>query len=122
MLSTSNLANTTEELWPPKPNELDMAAVTSISCITFGTVFHPSTSSIRSTCRGKYFSPSVKGHSQAAASDLVEGWVDLPSGDSLNGSNSFQPSSGTQAVADHRLCGRHAALGKRWAHQRDVGN
>ena len=32
-------AKTTQELWPPKPKELESAAVTTRSCITLGTVF-----------------------------------------------------------------------------------
>eukprot|EP00955_Chlamydomonas_euryale_P111639 366082-Chlamydomonas_euryale.AAC.7 len=42
----SNGAKMHEELCPPKPNELEMAAVILRSCLTFGTVLMPSTSSI----------------------------------------------------------------------------
>ena len=45
---SSNGAKMQEELWPPKPNELDTAAVTLCACFTLGTTSMPSISSIGS--------------------------------------------------------------------------
>ena len=44
-------ANATTELWPPKPKELEIAAVTLCSCFVLGTVFMADTSSTRFSCK-----------------------------------------------------------------------
>ena len=43
-------AKATTELWPPKPKELEIAAVTLCSCFVLGTVFIADTSSTRLSC------------------------------------------------------------------------
>jgi hypothetical protein len=43
-------AKTTLELWPPKPNEFEMAAVMSCCCFSLGTVSMSATSSTRLPC------------------------------------------------------------------------
>lgn len=44
-------AKTTTELWPPNPNELEIAAVMSCWLFTLGTVSMSATSSTRSSCK-----------------------------------------------------------------------
>lgn len=39
-------ANTTTELWPPKPKLLEMPAVMLCCCFSLGTTFRPATSSM----------------------------------------------------------------------------
>ncbi len=46
-----NGANTTTELWPPNPNELEIAAVIWCWLFTLGTVSMSATSSTRSSCK-----------------------------------------------------------------------